>query len=83
MASNQERQPLLSRSRTSSTNTAQQNYNTHTPVEDSITGISDEVRARRKDDYSICVCLTLSGLCWAKKTGIYNRNAYRIILFSP
>ena len=64
MASNQERQPLLSRSRTSSTNTAQhqQNYNTHTPVEDSITGISDEVRARRKDDYSICVCLTLSGL---------------------
>ena len=23
-----------------------------------------------KDDYSICVCLSLSGLCWAKKTGI-------------
>ena len=39
--------------------------------------------ARRKEYFSICVCLTLSGLCWAKKTGIYTRHAYRIIIFSP
>ena len=24
-----------------------------------------------KEGYSICVCLSLSGLCWAKKTGIF------------
>ena len=24
---------------------------------------------RRKDDYPLWMCLTLSGLCWAKKTG--------------
>ena len=38
---------------------------------------------RRKEYYSICVCLTFSNLCWAKKLGIYIRHAYRIILFSP
>ena len=29
------------------------------------------VNPRRKKKDSICMCLTLSGLCWTKKTGIY------------
>ena len=35
---------------------------------------------RREEDYSLWMCLTLSGLCWEKKTGIYTRHAYRIII---
>ena len=32
-----------------------------------------------KDDYSIYACLSLSGLCWAKKTGIFILGTLRII----
>ena len=47
-----------------------------------ITPSNSLFKERRKKDYSLSLSLTLSGLCWVKKNGIYTRHIYNNPPFS-